>query len=227
MTNERFPSQILSVLPVLTAGLYLFGMTYHQGYLSEYGLNDTMFPLDSDRALFTGFFSFLTLSIPALFYAVFATVFLTIALVIALVLSSSSRVRAFWTRVRCWLPKSDLLPADSNKTMVDLRDKSATLYGYLVLLLVLAILLVVMSVLSAKSGRELAKKELGEFANSKSMVTHVVGKDGVEMLRGYTIFCGDKFCAFWTGKQSLVVPTDDIARMLSVAAGGALQPDAK
>lgn len=227
MTNERFPSQVLCILPVLTAGLYLFGMTYHQGYLSEYGLNDTMFPLAGDRSLFTGFFSFLTVSLPALFYAVFATVFLTIALVIALVLSSLLRVRACWSRVRRWLSKQNSLPAESNKAAADLLDKSTALYVYLAALLALFILFVVMSVLSAKSGKELAKKEIGEFANNTLMSTLVTDKQGVEVLRGYTVICSDKFCAFWTGKQAVIVPTDDIGRMSSVGAGGAAHPDTK
>lgn len=227
MINERFPSKILSVLPVLTAGLYLFGMTYHQGYLGSYGLNDTMFPLASDKSLFTGFFSFLTVSLPALFYAVFATVFLVIALVIAMVLSSSPRVRAFWTRILRWVPKQESSRTDANKAATGLLDKSAALHGYLAALIVLFILLIAMSLLSAKSGEELAKKEMSEFAKNAAMVTHVMGKDGVEILRGYTIICSDKFCAFWSGKQTVVVLADDIARMSLVGAGSAIQPDSK
>jgi hypothetical protein len=64
--NDRPAQLIVTVLPVLSAGLYLLGLSYHQGYLSAFGIDDSLYPLPTDLALFSGLFALIGVSFPAM-----------------------------------------------------------------------------------------------------------------------------------------------------------------
>jgi len=70
--NELRLQTILTVLPVLSAGLYLMGATYHQGYLDVFGLDDSLFPLATDKALLSGFLALVTFGLVPMLYSIFA-----------------------------------------------------------------------------------------------------------------------------------------------------------
>lgn len=91
--NESRLQTILTVVPVLSAGLYLMGTSYHQGYLGAFGLDDSQFPLGTDRSLFSGFLAFVTFGLVPMLYAVFAIFTLAFTVLIAAVLSPHPRVK--------------------------------------------------------------------------------------------------------------------------------------
>ena len=43
------------ILALLTSSLYVYGLTFHQGFLRFWGIEETMFALSLERTLFQGF----------------------------------------------------------------------------------------------------------------------------------------------------------------------------
>lgn len=84
---------VLTVLPIVTAGLYLLGLTYHQGFLEGFNIEESLFPLSLDRTLFQGFVAFMTLSAKPLYYSLIAGAAIFLTGFMAAVISSNRRVR--------------------------------------------------------------------------------------------------------------------------------------
>ncbi len=51
---------LLTVLPVLSGGLYVIGATYQEGYLAGFGVENSLFTLPPDRLLFLGLTSLIS-----------------------------------------------------------------------------------------------------------------------------------------------------------------------
>lgn len=202
---------LLTVLPVFTAGLYLLGMSYNQGYLSGYEINDSIFPLSNDKALFTGFIALIYL-IPAGLYAIVSLAAFMILLIIAAILSSTARVRSVSTRIHGWLlhhiPKANLSP-----TTDALVDISSTAYGYIAGIILSVCLLLVMALSAEKSGGEQAKKEIRDFQSGKVGRATLFTSPATESYNGMLILCGDKYCAFWSNSGTTLLRHETINRI--------------
>lgn len=83
---------LLTILPVLTAGLHLIGSTYHQSYLESFGIEDSMFLLPIDRLLFLGFYALLSLSMKPYMYGVLLSLLLYSIVLIVVMLSSNEKM---------------------------------------------------------------------------------------------------------------------------------------
>ena len=212
MNNSRLQT-ILTVLPVLSAGLYLMGATYHQGYLEAFGLDDSLFPLASDKALFSGFLALVTFGLVPMLYSVLAGVVLAFTVLVAAVLSSHPRVRHWQSvivaRLSKWRAQSP-----PPQPMNDFVEKGATIYGYSVGVFLVVVSLLVVAVLSGKSGREQAIKEIRSF--KKEAGNHAILYSPLlpAPTRTKQIICSQSHCAFWLGGESLVLRHESIERVM-------------
>jgi hypothetical protein len=221
MFSERNLNFLLVVLPVLTGGLYLLGTAYHSGRLTEFGLSDEVFPLVGEKSLLTGFFSFLRLSAVGLGYGVLAAVSLVIFAVGAQILTLSSRVRAIGAEIHRVFKKDNVDGKGSDKPAAAGDNLIKNLLKYLGVAVVLVFVAIIASWLSAWLGQSQARDEKAKYAAHKVSVTRAIDRNNAELLSGYLIACSDKFCAFWTGEQSVVIPVEDIRRMESSKLGNA------
>ncbi len=212
MTNSRLQT-ILTVLPVLSAGLYLMGATYHQGYLDAFGVDDSLFPLASDKALLSGFIALITFGLMPMLYTILASLALAFTVIVAAVLSSHPRVKHWQsiviTKLSKWRVKNT--PSDA---MNDLADKSATIYGYSVGAFLVVISLLVVAVLSGKSGREQAVKEIRSFNDQAGNYAILYSPLLPAPTRTRQIICSQSHCAFWLGSESLVLRHESIERVV-------------
>ena len=213
MKPTRTLQTLLTVLPVFTAGLYLLGLSYHRGYLTTFGISDTVFPLASDMALFTGFISLVNLTFPAGFYAIIALGAFIILVMVAAILSSTTRVRLVVARIEAWVlhrsPKVTLSPATD-----DLVDKSATAYGYGAGFIVGVLLLFLMVIFSAKNGGEQAKKEIADFQAGKTTRAELFSSQVPHGYVGMPIICGEKYCAFWSSAGTIMLRHEAIDQVV-------------
>lgn len=223
MTNSRLQT-ILTVLPVLSAGLYLMGATYHQGYLDAFGVDDSLFPLASDKALLSGFLALVTFGLVPMLYTILAVFVLAFTVMVAAVLSSHPRVKHWQSVVLTKLSKWRAKNAPSD-TMNDLVDKSATIYGYSIGVFLVVISLVVVAVLSGKSGREQAVKEIRSFNDQASNYATLYSPLLPAPTRTRQIICSQSHCAFWLGSEALVLRHEGIERVVmhNPAVQGALR----
>lgn len=109
LTSSKLAT-LLTVLPVLTAGLYATGQSHQQGYLFEYGLEDVLFADSAERVLMSGFVALMNLGGKPLMYSFFAAMSLVIVTCIVAMLMSSDRGQNIKTllleRVQNWRAKN-------------------------------------------------------------------------------------------------------------------------
>jgi hypothetical protein len=213
MKPTRTLQTLLAVLPVFTAGLYLLGLSYQQGYLTTFGINDTAFPLASDQALFTGFLSLVNLTFPAGLYAILALGALVILVLVAAVLSSTTRVRSVVASMLAWFPhrgpKATISPVTG-----DLVDKSATAYAYGAGFVVGVLLLYLITLSSFKSGGELATKEIANFQSGKTTRAELFSSQVPRGYVGMLLLCGEIYCAFWSSTGTILLRHETIDQIV-------------
>jgi hypothetical protein len=205
---------LLTVLPVLTAGLYLLGLSYNQGYLAVFGVDDSIFPLASDKALSTGFVSLVTFTFPAVIYAVGAFVAFIVLIFVAAVLSSTARFQSLVTRIKARI--THRRPAEITSSIAgDLIDKSATVYWYASGFILALLLFLVMALLSDKVGREQAEREVAEYQSGKATSAQLFSPQVPGPYPSKLVMCGDKYCAFWSSAGTIVVRHEAIDRIVT------------
>jgi hypothetical protein len=212
--NESRLKILLTVLPVLSAGLYLMGATYHQGYLAAYGIDDSVFPLPTERLLFAGLITFVSFSVFPLVYSAGAVIALVAAVMIAALLSSVPAVRRWEMRVRSCLPKVKLRSGPT-PTMTALVDRTVSLYAYAVGGLVVFALLLFAAVLSAKTGKEQAEREIEAFALGQGGYVDLIADSQASAVRAKLIICSSTQCAFWLGHEGLLLKLDQVKRIVT------------
>lgn len=215
MKPSRLLQTLFTVLPVLTAGLYLLGLTYHQGYLDVFGINDSVFPLASDRALLNGFFSLLVVSFPGILYMLGAIAAFVVLVVVVAVLSSTARVKAVVARGRIWLERRRPNQPIGSPIANNLVDKGAALYGYTAGLLLALLLSLVMVSLAAKSGKEQAEKEIEKFNAGKATRAQLFSSELEVPYTGILVMCGDKYCAFWGSNGTVIISHEGISKIIT------------
>jgi len=211
--NELRLQTILTVLPVLSAGLYLMGATYHQGYLDVFGLDDSLFPLATDKALLSGFLALVTFGLVPMLYSIFAGLALAFTVLVAAVLSSHPRVRHWQSVILAKLPKWRA-KSQPSEGMNHLVDKSATIYGYSAGVFLVVFSLLVVAVLSGQSGREQATKEIRSFKEEAGNYAILHSPLLPAPTRAKQIICGQSHCAFWLGVESLVLRHESVERLM-------------
>lgn len=214
MKPPRLLQTLLAVLPVLTAGLYLLGLSYNEGYLDAFGIDDSIFPIPSDKALFTGFYILVTLSFPSGLYAIGAIGTFIVLVVVVAVLTSVARVQSIVARIKTWLffrfRKLTVAP-----TADALLDKGATAYAYVSGFVVSLSLLLVMAALSSKTGREQAEKAMADYARGKTVVAEFFLHQSPKPLVGKLVMCGERHCALWSPEGTTIVRHDLVERIVT------------
>lgn len=215
MKPSRLLQTLLTVLPVLTAGLYLLGIAYHQGYLEAFGIDDSVLPLANDRALLNGFFALLVVSFPAILYTLGAIGAFVVLVMVVAVLSSTERVKSLVARAQSWVKRRRTNQLAVSPVANNLVDKGAALYGYTTGVLLAPVLVLVMATLSAKSGKEQAEREIANFKDGKAASVQLFSPELPTPFTGKLVMCGDKYCAFWGSSGTIIIGHEGIAKIVA------------
>ena len=212
--NDSRLQAALAVIPVASAGLYLLGFAYHQGYLDAFGIDDSLFPLATDRSLLFGFFAAVNMGLVPMLYAFGAVAFLFVSVVVVAVISSAPRVKLLQARliakIRFWRHEGEVSPA-----LTALVDKSSTLYGYVGGAFLALFLLALVPFFAAKSGKEQAQKEIDAFRAQKSNWVMLYSPLLPTPTKAKQISCSGSHCAFWLGTESLILRHESIERLVT------------
>lgn len=204
----------IAVLPVLSAGLYLLGTMHHEGYLSAFGLEQSMFPLAIDRLLLLGFIELLGVCVAPNVYAVVAMLVLIAAVLLAGILSSVPQVQ-HWQAVIAQRRRKFLSNRAPSSKVDALLDKSSNLYIYVTGSLLVVVLLLVVALVSARSGKEQAEHEIADFSAGKSSYLELSAEQVSSPKRAKQIICGATYCAFWLGTEAMVLRTEQIKQIVT------------
>ena len=189
------------------------GATYHQGYLEVFGLDDSLFPLATDKSLLSGFLALVTFGLVPMLYTMLAVLALVFTVLIAAVLSSNPKVK-YWQTIILEKLAGWCFRNKPSQAMVDLIDKGATIYGYSVGIFLGIFSLVLVAVLSAKSGHEQASKEINSFKIRKGNYAILHTPFLSAPTRAKQIICSQSHCEFWLGDETLVLKHENIGRVI-------------
>ena len=207
---------VLTIVPVLSWGLYLMGATYLQGYLAEFGIDDSMFVLPTDRLLLSGFFSVVNFGLLPFLYAVFAFLLLILAVVASAGLFALPRARARLVLCRrravVWLRRHRKVSRFFLPVMMAV-DNMGTVCLYLAGPLVVLLLLIFMVKMSSLTGLEHARKEKADFARATGSYVEVSESASAAVMKAKQLVCSSAYCAFWLGAEAVVLKTDQINRI--------------
>ena len=190
----------LTILPIISAGLYLLGFSYHQGYLEAFGIEDSLFPLATDKALLFGFFAFVSFSLVPMLY------------IVAAVLSSSPRAKHLYTKLagklRSLCSKQKISP-----TLSEYVDKSGIAYSYAVGTFLVAISLILVTLLASKSGKEQAERDIASFKQNKGTWIMLHSPLLSSPTKAKQVICSTSHCTFWTGKETLILRHENVTHV--------------
>ena len=221
-TESRLKT-LITVFPVLTAGLYLLGAMHYEGYLTTFGIEQSMFPMPGDRLLLLGFFAFLGIGAPPIAYSVIASFGVLCAVVVTAIFSSVPRVQRWQTSLALWATRRRSKREPSPKVNA-LVDTISTVNLYAVGSLLILMLLVVAARLSAHSGKEQAEREIADFAAGEIYYVDLSSDQFATPRKARQLICGATYCAFWLGQEAVVLRHDQVN--LLVTHNPSLQPTA-
>ena len=203
----------LTVLPIVTAGLYLLGLTYHQGFLEGFGIEETLFPLSVDRTLFQGFVASMMLGAKPFFYSLVAASAIFLTAVLGALISSSQRVRALVRSISAWLRRV-IRRQPVSDTGSQWVDKAGVVCVYIIAGFMIYLALLLVALVSTKGGKEQAQLFIAKAAQSKEgYVTLYISENSAPVI-GKPIMCGASHCAFWLGKEAVLYSSDVIVRVI-------------
>lgn len=204
MRLPRFAETLITIVPLVAAGLYLLGNCYETGYLRAFGIDSSLIPSTTDRTLFAGFLYLITISYPSMIYALGAFSLFVIFSIVVVNLSSTDRAQAMFGRIGIWLERycQRLTPSSATEKVL---AKSSLVHTYVAGFVFVLLLLMLMAYFSYKSGVELGRKKISDFQHGEGVAVKVMSPQLPGSYQGEIIACGDKFCAFWSNQGSVVL----------------------
>lgn len=202
----------LALLPVFTACIYLFGMSWHAGYLSVFHVDSSEFPLSTEQTILMGVISVTSKILPKLGYPIAAFVaffFLWVIYALTAQLLKSLGNRALkiasllvnnelFQRVIRWVFRYSIRQNEAagwNQTL----DRARSWYFRFCYVIGTAAITFFMAYFSYVDGGDFAKKQIkqisqGTFA-SANQLRYAKHPEGVSAIR---IVCNAIQCTFWT-----------------------------
>jgi len=207
MLNSEIKNLSL-ILALVTASLYVFGLTYHQSYLLYWGLEESLFELSFERTLFQGFIATSSFGANALvgLVGISAICFLG-ALLIQEARSRINQKKWFIS----FSKKIDAITqAKSNSETPKSVKLSAIFLAISLWLLVAFIVLLLLLIVAGHFGERAAKNQLKAFSKPENK-RHLISLKGEPPINASPIICSNKHCAFLIAGKTKTIPIDDIS----------------
>lgn len=200
-SNWHFVHSLLAATPLLTAAIYLMGMAYHYGYITNFGLDSTEFSLPADTTLLYGFISLMGLVSPYRWWVLGSFITLILSLFFMLFLPTVRLdITLYWQRswlreVVFWLVQK--LHSRRFSFIITCLDFLVRLYNKF-FIVVMPILLTMLAALycvpdgEAQAKKEITQLEKGDESTSKLSSTSTMLGDTPHI----RIICNTTHCAY-------------------------------
>lgn len=208
----------LTLLPLITAFLFLLGVASHSGYLSVFKVDSSEFPLTFEQTLLTGAISLSLNLLPFIGFPIIAFG-VACALWAIIVIAYQKWVKLFRkinslcnlinefllkSRLIKWLQQYGIQPHES-KRWVDIMDRALKLYVKGCVILCSCGVVFITASLSYEDGAGIARTKIEEMMNNQSSLANKISyashPEGVLALR---IVCNASLCAFWTKQNGTI-----------------------
>lgn len=186
MFNNEMKNQAF-ILAFITAGLFTYGLTYHQGYLGYWGLEETMFNLSLERTLFQGFVAANHLGAKTLGPLIIVSVLCFAVVFLFGCLWDRLKTKEYFYKIK--LPEVKKYTETISLKYVGLFV--AFSYWAFVALITLIFLLLVADFL----GKEAASDQFKRFSKNQNPPL-VINHKKYGVLAAHSILCSNSHCAF-------------------------------
>lgn len=208
----------LTLLPLLTACIYLFGMSWHAGYLSVFHIDSGEFPLSTEQNLLAGVLSLVTHVLPLIFYPIGIAIGIMVlgvvwTLTYRLIKRVTEQVRTYGVRIGSSDPmvrfykkafKYSIEPHETERLEAFFERIFTWYFRYLYVLGPCVIVLGV-ATLCYQDGVKSAKNHITKMGqgpqNFAEQLTYAKHPEGVSAVR---IACNAVQCTFWTEKDGTI-----------------------
>lgn len=198
---------VAAALALATACLYAYGLSYHRGYLSAWGLEEGLFPLSFDRTVFQGFVASSELG------AVTLLPLLVVALMLLLAALLGAWLASAW---RAWQARraTPSLRPDEAQTGSGLDRRAVALMaraGLWIYAATVVYAIIMGLVWSADQlGRAAAARQARALPTQAELA---VRTRGGEARPARIVLCSASQCALWIEGRLQVQPTAEITRL--------------
>ncbi|WP_263770053.1 hypothetical protein [Propionivibrio soli] len=207
---------ILTGLPVATAALYVLGISFYQGFVGAWGLEESLFPIAVDRTLFYGFFALMDRSAVQLVYFVFATEAIALVALAIVVLSTSARIRNYFdNKFKASPPKEEEREIKPPKAIAWFWQWTTYTFFFSIAVLLIVLGFLFAASLADRSGRETAAFMLKRIEAGRRSPIDLYLTGHAEPIKAHSILCSGTHCAFLIGKQSITYRLDQIERTVA------------
>lgn len=197
------------ILALLTSCLYVYGLTFHQGFLRYWGLEETMFPLSVERTLFQGFVAssyFATKTVFPLF--AFTVVFFILMVLFSLMEKVIQNKRGFEKIAKIFSSNKQSYNGVPER-IVSAGNMVAFMYWVVAAFVVMLLMILVADYF----GRESAQNRYLQFIEDGPFVEFMHKEEG--KIDASPIVCSATHCAYFSNQKILVYPLSDIKKIAS------------
>lgn len=197
------------ILPLVTPILYFLGICYHRGFLEKFGIEETLFPHSIDKTLYDGFFAVIISSSTPLLYSLGLVLLIFL---IAFVFSLLSIERLSHWKDRCvnfFRRKSKVGSVSSS------LDKISLFFIYLLRTFIIYFCVLLVGSCAENSGKKQASSLIERVAKTQKVSVMISLSNGTSSINGWPIECNVNYCAYWLGKEAVIIKNESFDRMIT------------
>lgn len=206
MNNPFSLKNILTLIPLFTACLYVMGWNYFQSYIGAFGLEGSQFPISTNENLISGAIAVALIGIKSMttLAIVCWTLLIIFWIFIFIYLSSIwDRLLLFFARV---LPQPDSI--EVKRQPPEKLFNAINQGGNLLLLYIFFMsLLIVIFYTSSYLGKNAALDKINTYPNTK--LAHLDLGNQVYK-KAMPIQCSQTHCAYWLGDKAVILKHSDV-----------------
>jgi uncharacterized membrane protein len=202
------------VLPIVTAGLYLLGLTYYQGYLEGFGIEETLFPLSVDRTIFQGFVVFITLGAKPFSYLFIAAIAVFSTAILAALISSNQRIRG-WGKLLTSRLRQPSSVAPLSKNAYQWIDKAGIVFIYVTVAFLIYLALLIVALTATQSGKEQASNFIENAKKTREGFVTLNFTNNATPITAKPILCSASHCAYWLGNQAVLYKNESVEKIVT------------
>ncbi|HCT5132682.1 hypothetical protein NRZ29_08040 [Aeromonas hydrophila] len=208
----------LTLLPLLTACIYLFGMSWHAGYLSVFHIDSGEFPLSTEQNLLAGIIALANNVLPLTIYPIaLMAILMTVGILIALTFRQIKRCSDFFRARTSHIGKSEFtirllkllfknaIQPNEAKWLGDAYEVLFTWYLRFCFVLLTCAIIFALAFHCYRDGEDWAQKQTKKMEQGPQsfaeQLTYAKYPEGISAMR---IACNTTQCTFWTVKDGTI-----------------------
>lgn len=192
-----------------TASLFIYGLTFYQGYLNFWGIEESLFPLSFERTLFQGFIASSYLGAKAIGPMFLISVVCFAALLFFNWIAKKFKSTKWFARLK----KDAKEKEEEGELSFSLKYSGLfVIFSYWALIAFFGMMFLL--TFSTNTGKGIAKDQYRKYSEGNEIPITLMLK-GKKMVKAHTIICSSTHGAFLIEDRVRIIPLIDISAIES------------